>query len=92
MAIKVVKPKNADPETIDPYVYLPKPHPTKAIFKRHKYPVVAVANFLQASPIYMRHILSGQLPITKSMDVKLWEIANAVQENYDHRKRAFDEE
>jgi len=60
--------------------YLPKPHPTKAIFKKHNIPISAVANYLQLTTTYVNSMLSGHLRITPENKAKLIKLAEYVEQ------------
>jgi len=67
---------------IDPKAYLPKPHPTKEIFTRCGYPAVAVARYLGLCSTYVQSMLRGEHRISKKIDAKLWELAQAVESEF----------
>ena len=59
--------------------YLPKPHPTKAVFKKHQFPVSAVAKYLQLNTNYVSSMLSGHLRISPANEAKLRQLANHIE-------------
>jgi hypothetical protein len=60
--------------------YLPKPHPAKATFKKHKIPISAVANYLQLTTTYVNSMLSGHLRITPENEAKIIRLAEHVEQ------------
>jgi len=59
--------------------FLPEPHPTKAVFYRHRVPVAAVARFLGLSTAYTCSLLSGFARVIPENDKKLREFALLVE-------------
>jgi len=57
---------------------LPKPHPTKTIFKTHNFPIAAVAKYLGFTYTYTVMLLNGNYRITPENEVKLHELAGMV--------------
>jgi plasmid maintenance system antidote protein VapI len=58
--------------------YLPQPHPTRQIFRKHKIPVSAVANYLGLTTTYVNSILTGHLRVTPDNDAKLKELSRSL--------------
>jgi len=50
--------------------YLPKPHPTKAIFVRSHIPAAAVAQYLGLSTSYVCSLLNGFARVSPDNDVR----------------------
>ncbi len=59
--------------------FLPTPHPSKAIFKKHKYPVAAVAKYLGLSYNFTCNILAGIVRVTPENEFKLRELTEALE-------------
>jgi len=59
---------------------LPKPHPTKLVFKKSKLPLSAVANFIGRSYNHTTQILSGVIKATPSINKKLWDLAKSIDQ------------
>jgi len=59
---------------------LPKPSPYRAIFKKEKFPVKAVARFLGYSYGYTSNLLCGTCAMTPEVDDKLAELVKKIRE------------
>ena len=59
------------------------PHPSKAIFKKHKIQIKAVSTAVGCSYSYLCGILSGRHDITPELDTKLTELAGEVETGKD---------
>jgi len=59
--------------------YLPKPHPTKQVFTRHKTPIAAVARFMGYSSSYVCSLLNGFARVSPENDAKLRQFAQLVE-------------
>lgn len=59
--------------------YLPKPHPAKAIFKKHNIPISAVANCLRLTTTYVNSMLNGHMRITPENEAKILRLAEDVE-------------
>ena len=64
--------------------YLPKPHPAKAIFKKHNIPISAVANYLQLTTTYVNSMLSGHSRITPENEAKITKLAEHVEQGLEN--------
>ena len=60
--------------------YLPKEHPTRAIFKKYNVPLSAVSNFTGLTYNYISSMLRGSMPATPDVDAKLHDFAKMVQD------------
>ena len=59
----------------------PNEHPTKAVFRQCKFPISAVARYLDLSYPYVSSMLSGIIRATPSNDAKLKELADYIKSN-----------
>jgi len=73
---------------LNPQELLPQEHPTKAIFKNHKLPISAVANYLGLSFSYVSLMLSGVARVTPLNDTKLKELAAQLEDTIKNSLRA----
>jgi len=61
--------------------FLPKPHPTRAIFKKHNIPLSAVSQYLDLTYNYVSSILRGAISATPDIDAKLQKLADELQKS-----------
>lgn len=59
--------------------YLPKPHPSKAVFKKHNIPISAVANYLRLTTTYVNSMLNGHMRITPENEAKILRLVEDVE-------------
>ncbi len=72
--------KKGDGNMIDITNFSTTPHPTKAIFQRHKIQLAAISKAVGLSYGYLSNILSGNQPATSEVDSKLHELAASLEE------------
>lgn len=76
---------------IIPQELIPKEHPTKAVFRRYKFPISAVAKYLELSYPYVSSMLSGIIRVTPSNDAKIKKLAahlESINANQNHQEGA----
>jgi len=59
----------------------PKPHPTRAVFKKHRISISTVSRFLDLSYHHCANILNGLVRCTPENDEKLCQLAKEVQKS-----------
>jgi len=60
--------------------FQPKPHPSRAVFKKHRIPISTVSRFLDLNYHYTSNLLNGTCKCTPENDEKLHEFAKMVKE------------
>ena len=68
-------------ETIDLTKYLPKPHPAKAIMKKHHIKTATLANYLELSTPYVSNMLNGNYRMSKSVEEKVSLLIRSLEGN-----------
>lgn len=68
-------------ETIDLTKYLPKPHPAKAIMRKHNITNGTVARYLELSTPYVSNMLNGNYRMSKSVEEKINMLVRSLEGN-----------
>ena len=59
--------------------FQPKPHPSRAVFKKHRISISTVSRFLDLNYHYTSNLLNGTCKCTPENDRKLHQLAKEVQ-------------
>jgi hypothetical protein len=59
--------------------FLPTPHPSKAVFNSHKFPISAVAKYLGLSYNFTCNILSGTTRVTDENELRIKELVEMLE-------------
>jgi len=65
---------------IDIEQYRPKPHPYKALFKKHGICNATLANYLGVHPAYITNIMAGHNRMSKPIQEKLEPLVQQLQQ------------